>query len=198
MKICILFLFIVILVLGACSVTQPTVSRPIDKETTFTATAPKYNVGDEWTFKHVQRGSYTLKVIAIEKNNIVTTQSDRGFREYRDANFTINKVEGDVSGQTTTGSRLLDFPLFVGKSWKYPIQDRNFSGETAVRIIGYEKITTPAGSYDAFKLEGKWFVHPSFRGGTIQYWYAPSVKQIIKLIDDNKRWDSEMISFSTR
>jgi hypothetical protein len=198
MKISVLFLLFGILILGACAANQPIVSGPIDKGTTITAIAPRYNAGDEWTFKHVQRGIYTVKVIAIEKDNIITTQSDMGFREYRDGNFTINKIEGDITGRLATGSKLLDFPLLIGKSWNYPIQTPTFRGETAIRIIGYEKITIPAGSYDAFKLEGKWFGPTNPRGGTIQYWYAPSVKQIIKLIDDKKNWDSEMISFSLK
>jgi hypothetical protein len=160
--------------------------------------APVWNVGDEWTFKHVQRGVYTVKVIAIEKNTIVTTQSDMGFKEYRDGNFTINKIEGDVTERLATGSKLLDFPLFVGKSWNYPIYHRTFRGEAAIRVVGYEKLTPPAGSYDTFKLEGKWFDQNRRSMGTFQYWYAPSVKQIIKLLDGNKKWDSEMVSFSLK
>jgi len=193
-----LFFIFGILALGACAPNPSTITGVIDKGAAIRADAPKYNVGDEWTFKHVQRGVYTVKVIALEKNNIVTTQSDMGFREYRDENFTINKIEGDVSSRLATGSKLLDFPLFVGKSWNYPIQTPNFRGEADVRIVRYEQIATPAGPFDTFKFEAKWFDQNKRPSGGFQYWYAPSVKEVISLMDENKKWDREIVSFSLK
>jgi len=70
--------------------------------------------------------------------------------------------------------------------------------ESSVKVIAYEKTATPAGAIEAFKLESTWFVRGSSQSGTTQYWYAPSIKQIIKLQSSDKRRDYEMISFSLR
>jgi len=198
MKICIPFLFIFILVLGACAVTQTTPPTPIIKETTISLTAPKYNVGDEWTFRWAQGAPYILKVVEIGKDSIVTTRSDTNCRQYRDGHFTITRFSGDACGLTFVGARQLDFPLFVGKSWQYTAQGQDLRLETSVKVIKYEKITTTAGSYEAFELEGRWFIHNINQRGTTRYWYAPLIKQIIKLQSDAAKWDTEMISFSIR
>jgi len=198
MKIIIRLLFVLILALEACAVTQETGPTTFKREMTNTATAPKYSVGDKWTFKSAQGATYILKVVEIESNGIVTVRSDTNCRQYRDEHYTITKFKGDACGFTLMGGRQLDFPLFVGKSWRYTAQGENIMLESSVKVITYEKIAIAAGSIETFKLESTWFVRDSSKSGTTQYWYAPSIKQIIKLQSSDKRWDYEMVSFSIK
>ncbi len=67
----------------------------------------------------------------------------------------------------------LSFPLWVGKSWtaRYDFYDakrhRTFDGTMWWKVVAYEDVTVPAGTFKAFKLEGRNpYVH-------FDMWYSP-------------------------
>jgi len=71
----------------------------------------------------------------------------------------------DVNGKETVVNRPLAFPLSDGKSWElvYTEQNPNKSHKsekfaTHFRVVGYEAVEVPAGSYRALKIEseGNW------------------------------------------
>jgi hypothetical protein len=89
----------------------------------------------------------------------------------------------------------LKFPLSVGQKWEYQVvvrpagarQDQRRSAE--VTVVGQEQVTTPAGSFKAFKLvrSESWSVG---RGGgsntsTSTFYYSSETRSIVKRVTEN-------------
>ncbi|HEU4342653.1 MAG TPA: hypothetical protein VFU31_13885 [Candidatus Binatia bacterium] len=105
----------------------------------------------------------------------------------------------------------LKFPLSVGQTWRYTyeadgprkIRTRNVE----VRVAGIEQISTPAGVFQAFRVEKwenwssggpKWGV--KVHNVPTVYFYSPETKSIVKytLEDESGRMtDIELIKFGT-
>lgn len=77
----------------------------------------------------------------------------------------------------------LQFPLQVGNSWESeyvataPLGSQ-FNGKMAARVVARERISTPAGELDTFKVEMKgrvasWAVEQSL-------WYSPALDRIVR------------------
>jgi hypothetical protein len=92
----------------------------------------------------------------------------------------------------------LRFPLAVGDRWTfeedYYVKYKNSRGlgKARVAVVGYEKVTVPAGEFDAFKLEATMQLSGiSGIGSTIDaeanhtYWYAPEARAIVKWVARN-------------
>jgi hypothetical protein len=77
-----------------------------------------------------------------------------------------------LDGKQTVSTRPLAFPLTIGKTWTVDFFDPNPRGlqkttreHTVYRVVGWEEVTVPAGTFRALKIEGD---------GTIQAEMAPS------------------------
>jgi hypothetical protein len=94
--------------------------------------------------------------------------------------------------------KALNFPLEVGKRWHYVsdwvFKPKGSKGGAAVdvTVLGYERITVPAGEFDAFKLAAKETlsgtspINSQYAGETTRtYWYAPAARAIVKLVSHN-------------
>ncbi|HEV8342647.1 MAG TPA: hypothetical protein VGR30_09780 [Candidatus Binatia bacterium] len=101
--------------------------------------------------------------------------------------------------------QLLQFPLAVGKKWStsFQVTSRlrgalvNRNAETSV--TGMEQITTPAGTFRAFKIERRDYTAGRTagpRGGTaggeifsLTYYYSPDTRAIVKYYDERQEPD---------
>ena len=114
----------------------------------------------------------------------------------------------------SSNPRSLDFPLEVGKRWRYA-NDWVFvpkgskgSVDVEVTVLGYEKVSVPAGEFDAFKLAsterlaGTSPISSQYAGEiTRTYWYAPSARAIVKMVSRNPYLGPstvELVSFELR
>lgn len=137
--------------------------------------SPVVNVGDTWVYRSTtERGpsGWNQTVDEIKVTRVTPT-----------AIFIATKAAGstqppkemlvgpdwsrmrDVNGKETVVNRPLAFPLSDGKSWElvYTEQNPNKSHKsekfaTHFRVVGYEAVEVPAGSYRALKIEseGNW------------------------------------------
>lgn len=86
----------------------------------------------------------------------------------------------------------LKFPLSVGQKWKYEYVTRpagsNADQQRSVEaaVTGIEQVTTPAGSFKAYKLvrEETWQRKGgrivNWVTGTVTYYYSPETRSIVK------------------
>jgi hypothetical protein len=83
----------------------------------------------------------------------------------------------------------LSFPMTVGKSWdfhhvrRFTVGTLDVSGHS--EIVAFERVQVTAGSFDAYKVtshgvNSKQLDRSYSAPFTETYWYAPSVKRIIK------------------
>ena len=79
----------------------------------------------------------------------------------------------------------LNFPLTVGKQWTrdykgtYIGSSRTMARKVTYEVKGIEQVTTPAGTFRAFKLESDDRAAPRDFWVT-NYWYSPETKSIVK------------------
>jgi hypothetical protein len=99
---------------------------------------------------------------------------------------------------TYSGSRSLAFPLEAGKKWRYA-HDWHFKAtgsrgraEVDVEVVAYEKVSVPAGTFEAFRLVSKAHTTGKSPKGslidgvvTTTYWYAPAARAIVRSVTHN-------------
>lgn len=152
------------------------------------ADAPAFVVGEKWTFKFEndlepsKNSTYAQTVSNVESGRAIINNGSA----ILDANANLVKL-GSASYAPSDGK--LRFPLRVGDSWASSYAYRTGTwealGERQTTVVGVERIDTPAGSFDAFKLEQ--VVSWSAGGGNKREgrtretdWFAPAVGRIVK------------------
>jgi hypothetical protein len=100
------------------------------------------------------------------------------------------KEKGQQFKLDSVWGRVLDFPMFVGKNWKFTIYYKQRM-QTEVTFLnefsvdGVEDITTPAGTFKCYKIRLKQTNMSSRKGGWLHHWYSPEVKTWIKREGEN-------------
>ena len=100
------------------------------------------------------------------------------------------------------------FPLWVGKIWQAHFtyedreRDRTFSDVPWLgRVIAYEDVTVPAGTFKTFKVEGT-----DVDGVQLVVWYAPKLHTVVKSIFErlpyhylgSGKFTSELIEYAPK
>ncbi len=198
--------------------TRPVVAQePASAPGAPTTAAPSYNVGDTWTFIQRRTDSepgtpYVLTVAAVtEKQTTLSSSWNGGPAKEIDLDNQGNMTR-DAHGTTYEPSNgSLSFPMTVGKSWDFHHVQRFTGGTLDVsghdEIVAFERVQVPAGSFDAYKIVSRGVnakqLERLYSAPFIQsYWYAPSVKKVIKsdyvLYLNHQTWTqtSELSAFS--
>jgi len=149
---------------------------------------PVYHAGELWVFIKDSGEKMKLEFLRTEGDSYVFLKN--GKKEViRDA--TLSDVERKSQGRYP--GPILEFPLHVGKTWRYSHKAGKYSGpditkrtverSTTFIVESYEEITVPAGTFQAFKIVATVESESSSPGiltGSHMYWYAPEVRQIVK------------------
>src|SRR6266567_1972577 len=166
---------------------------------------PTYRVGDRWTFQGQdgflakQRWVETHEVMAVDPSGIKVRITQKG-----DGIFNVRTEEWSAPGQVRVGAlydhemryfnvplQRFDFPLASGEKWNQWVRNADETMKTDgtinryVRVGGWEKISTPAGMFDAIKLGVVMRLDDEkfWRGPTIctySVWYAPAVRNVVR------------------
>lgn len=181
------------IVLFQCATDQKTIqSTYISQEK---CDAPVWNVGDFWRYRFDNKKEGEHRVLGIEeyKNIKIYIVQDvygvykKGF-DVKTLQLTVEiSSDGKKIVPMTDWSWHYDFPLYVGKKWEKMVTGYDAGHSLrdylyTYRVISYENVTVPAGTFNAFKIERE---QKSMRGigdSVITYkWYSPEVKNEIKL-----------------
>ncbi|WP_028535962.1 hypothetical protein [Paludibacterium yongneupense] len=153
-------------------------------------TAPVFRPGDNWVLrtldgykqdKELSREALTVKSI---RNGLVIYEIRSGDTIRQGASsIDYNPVSVDAQHHLQVRKHW-QWPLEPGKRYDYPVDDANIT-RASVEVGQMEKITTPAGRFDAIKVttEGGWR-NNSGRGATGRWvkteWYAPAAKWVVR------------------
>lgn len=166
---------------------------------------PTYAVGDRWVYR-AQDGflrpttwEEVHEVTAVTPEGITVRVTQRGPNVDVDRTEVLSspghvKVGAVFDAETRRFTQDLlryDFPLAPGKSWNQWVHNRN---ETArregdvnryVRVGGWRRITTPAGTFDAIALSVVMHLDDDEfwrerTDCTYQLWYAPAVRAVVR------------------
>lgn len=161
------------------------------------ADRPDVSVGDQWKFVEY----YAVASTTPSRAWVITSVSPaaiEGTENGEPLSLTpeLNVLESPRNKQSNP--KALDFPLEVGKRWRYTtdwlFKLKGSKGSTIVdvAVVGHERVKVPAGEFDAFKLVAKGSLHGtspinSQYGGetTDTYWYAPTARAIVKSVRHN-------------
>ncbi|MFO1282425.1 MAG: hypothetical protein U1F51_08135 [Burkholderiales bacterium] len=155
-----------------------------------TADKPRIAVGDQWTYRQVDKDgkevTWGRKVLSIDGDGgfTVATAPDKTMRFDASWNF-IDPRGGEFSRPAYR------FPMQVGAEWsfvaKQMLQTNLVDQRNQYRIVGYEPLTVPAGTFDCFKAEGTadtTYKNSYNRRMKEAWWYCPRVNAIAKFVRD--------------
>jgi hypothetical protein len=198
--------FFLIFSLFACSPAQKDKAIPLPNEPTINF--PKMVIGEEWTIdtpygiRHKKvidvssDGGFTLESKREDGSNIVHQFFDKNYRIIRE----ININTGLHSQMPDPPRLLLNFPLFVGKTWDEEFNSLSTSGnlnrfKSSYTVDKIEIKTTKAGEFKTVKIiENQINIETTFKGKST-YWYSPDLKIIIK---EEPTWKKSMELLSYR
>lgn len=163
------------------------------------ATAPELVVGESWTYQvhdgPFADGMFAFEVASRTSTGYAITSKERTSKMAKapdalslDLNWATN-----IGSEAVVGCRIA-FPLAVGRAWSCKTKWINQSGNPGedsieYKVVGTEKVTTKAGTFDAFKIvgEGRWKNLSSGHSdlSTITVWFAPEARNIIKYTREN-------------
>jgi hypothetical protein len=161
------------------------------------ADRPIVKAGDRWQF--------------VEYYGIANTEPNR---DWLVTAVTPSRIEGTDNGEPLTltpelnvlessrsknsNPKGLSFPLEVGKQWRFAsewvfkVTGSEGSSIVDVEVVGNEKVSVPAGDFEAFKLMSKGNIRGvSAKNSLIEaevtstYWYAPAARAIVKSVTHN-------------
>lgn len=150
----------------------------------------QYEVTDEITGEVTQATS--VLVISVSDTEIQTRATSRALRPnqiFYDRNW--NRVDDDVWKYKPSDGTGIRMPLEVGKAWRFECNAVHFQNGVTVstagqsKVVAQEKITTPAGTFDAFKIETTTrqvnaFDQTKAATFTATLWYAPTVNRWVR------------------
>jgi len=172
-------------------------NNPFTKGSAFTRIA---KVGDSFTYRDlnlstkVERGTYTTVVtevnetVAIHDNGLVT-------------DLIGNQLQS--RGSVNTPAQLVPQEFAIGKRWQTRYDTTNskgvtFQSEQSIRVVTREEVTVPAGTFNAFLLEG--IGRNSNPTGPTEFkvrrWYVPEFQRPV-VREQISRRDNKVI-FSQR
>ncbi len=160
--------------IAACATIEPT---------KFPRSAEGWNpskIGDVYEYVSGTGTTFTKTVIAVDGLAVTDQRSDRqlpqtmvaDFFETHDSKGDPWFVEGDIIGF---------FPLEIGKVLRWrSFQHQRLAAEGTTRVIGRERLTVPAGTFDTLIVVTLWD-DPRYRWtGEATRWLAPSIGRYVK------------------
>jgi hypothetical protein len=179
------------------------------------APAPTFKEGDTWRFNIVATGFLASSTEMLQGTYEVAYSQG----QVKVASLSGDKKEELITGQDRPAETLValvasseifenvKFPLSVGQKWKYSYRWKAAGVRNAntrnveIEVAGIEQVTTPAGTFKAFKLQQTAFWSRNQGGpynSTNTYFYSPDTKSVIKSstsdIDGQKR-EIELVKF---
>lgn len=191
-------------------------------------TNPLFEVGDKWTYSFQNIGdkkqpeTYSHQAFksdtdsgwifgesdnpsASRKNYVLRYDYKRGDR-MEGFNFDPSKADfrGKRYGNWMPGEDKIQFPLSVGKEYKFREEWSNGDGNTAydVKVEAYEKIKVPAGEFDAYRIKfSGWWQRTTGQTASgrasMTQWFSPEAKRVIKIeymdkTSGNQTWNQNI------
>ena len=161
------------------------------------AEAPDVHVGDMWKYREIDAYTnevnveFSHRIVKLDSNEIVIQLQNKKSAGKVLKYFT--REWNQVASADVTWEPYLPenrFPVKVGDSWnkKFRFSKTNgssFSSFVKAKVVSFEKVAVPAGTFDAYKVVRDIETRSSdseatIMRGQIVSWYAPSVKKFVR------------------
>jgi hypothetical protein len=186
-----------VLLFSACATTLES-ERP--------APVPDLRVGESWTYRELN--DYNGQPLGSFRYEIMQTRPSPAGKLFRDGEPYAQPQGLQQGVYSATHYAYLpafmppyaaySFPLNSGKSWTYQTAPSAVVGNVPLtvcaKVRGWEKVTVPAGEFDALKIvryiyvnDVMWWRSPTRI--TEVDWYAPQVDAVVKRVHDSEYYD---------
>lgn len=173
-----LVIFFALVVLSACS-------SSTNSGITYQPTLADYQVGEKWVWKY--KGVTTEGEVRSDGKDTREIVNTNGILSMTIGNDTIPVTE--IIKPDESGTPKYDWPLEVGKKWKYENSWTSQDGTTGnqsqdAEVLSYQEETVEAGTFMAYTIRytGKITNTRGYSADEEEVWlYAPVVKNFIKL-----------------
>jgi hypothetical protein len=184
----------------------PAVATPTGAQV---AERPQIQVGDAWNYsfrdtKNSRTGcTYSLTVTGVTDDKItVDMQNPQHCNIGTLGESLVYDKDFNLMYSGLTPYRTNAFPLAVGKQWnqKFDLNTEAntlLHNEVTAKVVAIEKVTVPAGTFDAYKVVVERKYASQYLSGTITEtrWYAPQAKSYIRRTSvDSARASSPVVS----
>ncbi|WP_273273260.1 hypothetical protein [Maribacter polysiphoniae] len=161
----------------------------------------EYTIGEKWTWDWKRSVDGEIRAQGKDYQEVVEYKNTLGFYNGNDTLKTAIFMDSEPSE-----TPLFDWPLEVGKKWKYEVKWENNEGTKGktsqdAEIVSFNEETVSGGKFMAYKIEYKGRITNS-RGfdGKLEdvFWYAPEIKSYIKHTQDDGEglYVNELIKYS--
>jgi hypothetical protein len=197
-------------VLVAGCTTPPPAYTPADASASLSA--PQAKVGDYWEYAvrdgwtALPRGNYRYEVTSADANGTVVQLTHEGrildtfvyAPGWNPREAPLPNTQRFRYNPTFTA---YEYPLAPGKSWTTVVRStdvvtgRTYNTHIKARVIGWERVSVPAGQFDALRIERAVFAG-NMEGSRTQEeieeteWYAPSVRHPVRKQSNSQHFDS--------
>lgn len=155
-------------------------------------------IGDRWSYEITDEVSGDLKhtmtvvVLDVSDKEINTRVSTRGLGPRQIVyDRSWSRVDDSVWKYAPSDGTGIQSDLQVGKEWRFANQAHHFKNGTSVsttghsKVVGQEKLTTSAGTFDTFKIETtmrQLNSNDQTKAATVNntLWYAPSINRWVR------------------
>lgn len=177
-------------------------NNPNKSDITQQPTLADYEVGEKWVWKYKgittsgevrSEGEDTRKIVSVDGELGMTIGTDT---------IPVTEIVKPEESETPK----YDWPLKVGKKWKYENSWTSQDGTTGnqsqdAEVLSYREETVEAGTFMAYtiKYTGRITNSRGYSADEEEVWlYAPAVKNFIKLtqIQDDFLYEEELIEYS--
>jgi uncharacterized caspase-like protein len=168
----------------------------------------RYSLGDEANFRVIDAFTKASKPLSMTVTR-VDMPADR--LEYNGGEFEsdlMGNITSNRRGSLSTPRQFYPAELVVGKRWNTRFKQSRPSGQTYtfqydLKVVAKEKITVPAGTFEAFKIEARGFNIELSAALERTIWVVPGVNADIahetRVRLSNGRWDQndrqELVSY---
>jgi len=179
--------------------------------------APPAEIGRAWSYRLVNGynsevlGQYREELVAGANQDLNIVRTDTGRAESITERYTsdwkwVSKARpGFEALDYSPPLPAIPFPLEIGKSWRYrSVSSNRLTGERFPvsvhgRIVGWEKLKTPAGNFDTVRIDRVIYVDDadfwkSQTRITESDWYAPSVGRVVRSENTSGYYALQMVS----
>ncbi len=192
------------------------------------AQAPALKAGDAWKIQSVDTSvqphrllwSESQAVVAVgDKETVRVNETNTGEKyvavhdaatDKRLATYKYDDAAPDHKGKLirdwSKNDALVQFPLEIGKQWEVH-ESQRVVNDLKAEVLALEKVKTPAGEFEAYKisLKGWWRNTSNGRTGPHErtIWYAPSAKAVVKQVGATRlsnnmlsdQWEVELLEY---
>ena len=173
------------LLVALLAATSPVLAQEVPK-----AERPELKVGDSWSYQRTSRDGTQIEVRreikAITPDSLTVIVKDAAGTTEQQWTPELNYVKGEGPRLERPHQQYFSFPLAVGRQWKVEkkgvgTSGRDFKAEGECKVVGFEKVETKAGPFDAFKVSCQtefilYGARQILGSERYVYWYSPTVR----------------------